>query len=97
VAQAKPLLEGHRRFTWFEPVKKGAPSQYESFTLGQQSSPKRGLHVGWPVRFDDGREPFTESSSAIRCSNWEEYRDPAQIWQRPYVAGLNHSSKQLGA
>ncbi|MBV9183619.1 MAG: methane/phenol/Toluene hydroxylase [Acidobacteria bacterium] len=96
MAQAKPLLEGNRKFTWFEPVKKGAPSQYENFTLGQQSSPKRGLHVGWPVRFDDGREPFTESSSAIRCSHWEEYRDPAQTWQRPYVAGLNHEQQTIG-
>jgi methane monooxygenase component A beta chain/propane monooxygenase small subunit len=52
--------------------------------------------VGWPVRFDDGREPFTENSSAIRCSNWEEYRDPAQTWQRPYVAGINHEQQTLG-
>ena len=60
MAKAKPLLEGHRRFAWFEPARKGSPSEYESYTLGQQSSPQRGLHVDWPVRFDDGREPFTE-------------------------------------
>jgi hypothetical protein len=96
VSEAKPLLEGHRRFAWFEPAKKGSPSEYESYTLGQQSSPKRGLHVGWPVRFDDGREPFTENSSAIRCSHWEQYRDPAQTWQRPYVAGINHEQQTLG-
>jgi methane monooxygenase component A beta chain/propane monooxygenase small subunit len=48
------------------------------------------------VRFDDGREPFTEVSSAIRCANWEGYRDPAQTWQRPYVAGLNHEQQTLG-
>ena len=64
--------------------------------IGQQSSPRRGLRVGWPVRFDDGREPFTETSTAIRCSNWEGYRDPAQTWQRPYVAGLNHEQQTLG-
>jgi hypothetical protein len=96
VAKTKPLLAGHRSFTWFEPIRKGSPSEYESYTLGQQSSPKRWLHVGWPVRFDDGREPFTESSSAIRCSNWEGYRDPAQTWQRPYVAGINHEQHTLG-
>jgi hypothetical protein len=96
VIKGKPLFEGHRKFAWFEPARKGSPSEYESYTLGQQSSPKRGLHVGWPVRFDDGREPFTESSSAIRCSNWEGYRDPAQTWQRPYVASINHEQQALG-
>jgi len=96
VEKAKQFFEGHRRFAWFEPAKKGSPSEYESYTLGQQSSPKRGLHVGWPVRFDDGREPFTENSSAIRCSNWEGYRDPAQTWQRPYVASINHEQQALG-
>jgi hypothetical protein len=96
VAEAKPLLEGHRRFAWFEPIRKGSPTEYESYTIGQQSSPQRGLHVGWPVRFDDGREPFTESSTAIRCSIWQSYRDPAQTWQRPYIAALNHEQQTLG-
>jgi len=96
VAAPRPLLEGHRRFAWFEPARKGSPSEYESYTLGQQSSPTRGLHVGWPVRFDDGREPFTEDSTAIRCCNWADYRDPARTWQRPYVAGLNHEQQTLG-
>jgi hypothetical protein len=96
VVKAQLLFEGHRKFAWFEPARKGSPSEYESYTLGQQSSPKRGLHVGWPVRFDDGREPFTENSSAIRCSNWEGYRDPAQTWQRPYVASINHEQQALG-
>jgi Methane/Phenol/Toluene Hydroxylase len=96
VAKAKPLLEGHKRFAWFEPIRKGSPSDYESYTIGQQSSPQRWLHVGWPVRFDDGREPFTERSTAICCSNWQGYRDPAQTWQRPYVANLNHEQQTLG-
>ena len=96
MAEFKPLLEGHRRFTWFELGRKGTPSEYENYTLGLQSSPKRWLHVGWPVQFDDGREPFTETSTAVRCSDWEGYRDPAQTWQRPYVAGINHEQQTLG-
>lgn len=96
VAETRPLFEGHRRFAWFEPIKKGSPSEYESYTIGQQPNPQRGLDVGWPVLFDDGRAPFTESSTAIRCSRWEDYRDPAQTWQRPYVAALNHEQQTLG-
>ena len=95
MGEAKAQFAGHRSFVWFKPAK-SSPSEYESYTLGQQSSPKKWLHVDWPVRFDDGRAPFIESSTAIRCSDWEIYRDPAQVWQRPYVAGINHEQQTLG-
>lgn len=94
-AEAHARFDGHRNFVWFKPAK-SSPSEYESYTLGQQSSPKRWLHVDWPVRFDDGREPFTENSTVIRCANWDMFRDPGQIWQRPYVAGINHEQQTLG-
>ena len=58
-------LEGHRGFTWFKPQKQ-RPTEYESYTVGLQSSPKQWLHVGWPCRFEDGREPFSEASTALR-------------------------------
>jgi Methane/Phenol/Toluene Hydroxylase len=96
MAEPRPLFEGHRRFTWFDLGRKGPASEYENYTLGLQSNPQGWLHVGWPVRFDDGREPFTENSSAIRCSSWGGYRDPAQTWQRPYVSAINHEQQTLG-
>ena len=77
-----PPFEGHRTFTWFTPRRRAA-TEYELYTVGQQSNPGQWLHVGWPIRFDDGREPFTASSTAIRCGNWAGYRDPAGLWQRP--------------
>ena len=87
-------LEGHRGFTWFKPQKQ-RPTEYESYTVGLQSSPERWLHVGWPCRFEDGREPFSEASTALRCANWQDYRDPAHVWQRPYVARVNREEQTL--
>lgn len=91
----KPKLEGHRRFMWFEPQKR-RPTEYESFTIGQQSSPDRWLDVGWPLCFDDGRPPFDEDSTALRCQRWEDFRDPAKVWQRPYVARVNREQQAQG-
>lgn len=89
------LLQGHRKFTWFKSAKT-LPSEYEAFTVGQRSSPLRWLHVGWPLRFEDGSEPFSEASTALRCTDWEAYRDPSQLWQRPYVATTNHEQQAFG-
>jgi methane monooxygenase component A beta chain/propane monooxygenase small subunit len=92
---ATPTFEGHRTFTWFNPRRRRA-TEYELYTVGQQSSPQQWLNVGWPIRFDDGREPYTAASTVIRCGNWEDYRDPAALWQRPYVASANHEEQALG-
>ena len=85
---------GHREFTWFTPSGRH-PTDYENLTVGQQSSPAEWLHVGWPVRFDDGRDPFTEDSSKIRSSRWRDWRDPFQVWQRPYVQNTNFEEQAL--
>jgi len=58
-------------------------------TAASKSSPAEWLHVGWPVRFDDGRDPFTEDSTRVRSCHWRDWRDPFQVWQRPYVQNTN--------
>ncbi len=85
---------GHRQFTWFTPSGRH-PTDYENLTVGQQSSPAEWLHVGWPVRFDNGRDPFTEDSTRIRSSRWRDWRDPFQVWQRPYVQNTNFEEQAL--
>ena len=91
---AAPIFQGHRTFAWFTPRRRNA-TEYELYTVGQQSGPEQGLAVDWPIRFDDGRAPFTASSTEVRCSNWQDYRDPAQLWQRPYVVAANHEEQAL--
>jgi len=85
---------GYRQFTWFTPSGRH-PTDYENLTVGQQSSPAEWLHVGWPVRFDNGRDPFTEDSTRIRSSRWRDWRDPFQVWQRPYVQNTNFDEQAL--
>ena len=85
---------GHREFTWFTPAGR-RPTDYENLTVGQQSSPAEWLHVGWPVRFDNGRDPFTEDSTRVRSSRWRDWRDPFQVWQRPYVQNTNFEEQAL--
>lgn len=92
----KPVLSGHRQFVWFEPRGR-RPTQYEAYSIGQQSSPGEWLRVGWPIRFDDGRDPWVASSTALRCGRWADYRDPTQTWQRPYVAQHDAHQQTLAA
>jgi methane monooxygenase component A beta chain/propane monooxygenase small subunit len=89
-----PVFEGHRTFAWITPQHRH-PSQYELFTVGQQSGPEGWLAVDWPIRFDDGRAPFTEATTAVRSSRWSDYRDPSRTWQRPYVVEADHQEQAL--
>jgi len=87
-------LEGNRSFTWFTPARR-KPTEYESYTVGQLSGPDQWLHVDWPLRFDDGRAPWVEEASEVRTAHWRDYRDPAQLWQRPYVSTRNQDQQAL--
>ena len=87
-------LSGNRQFVWFKPERR-RPTDYESYTLGQQSGPHQWLDVDWPLCFDDGEPPFSEAASAIKCSDWGQFRDPLKVWQRPYVSRNNSEEQAL--
>ncbi|MGE3288398.1 MAG: hypothetical protein AB7J32_20190 [Pseudonocardia sp.] len=87
--------EGDRTFTWFTPVRR-KPSEYELYTVGQQSAPGHWLDVGWPVHYDNGDPPWSDASSAVRTTLWAQYRDPSRTWQRPYVSTSNQDEQALG-
>ena len=84
----------NRQFVWFKPAGR-RPTQYEAYTVGQQSTPDEWLHVGWPLRFDDGRPPWDTKSTALRCTGWRDFRDPTETWQRPYVSRHNQQEQAL--
>lgn len=87
-------FEGNRQFTWFQPAGR-RPTQYEAYTVGQQSNPAEWLHVDWPVRFEDGRAPWVSDSTALRCTRWADFRDPTQTWLRPFVVEHNIQEQAL--
>ena len=87
-------LSGNRHFVWFKPERR-KPSDYESYTIGQQSGPHQWLDVDWPLCFDDGQVPFSEAASKIKCTTWDQFRDPSKVWQRPYVSRNNSEEQAL--
>src|SRR5438270_505350 len=41
-----------------------------------------------PVSLEDGRGTWTDASTTLRSSDWFEFRDPGEQWERPfYQAG----------
>ena len=95
-AEEGERYSGNRHFTFFQPRRR-KPTDYESFTLAQHLSPENFIEVDWPVRFDDGTEPFRRESTALRCSDWEAFRDPTQTHQREYVDTHNAQERALAA
>jgi len=93
-AQKRPDLSGARTFTWVTPAGK-RPTEYEDYTVGQQSTPAQYAYQGWPIRFDDGRDPYSDTSTEIKSTDWYAYRDPNQTTQRHYVAGMHESENAL--
>ncbi len=93
-AQKRENLPGNRSFVWVKAAGK-RPTEYEDLSVGQQSTPAQFAVQGWPIRFDDGRDPYTEDSTVIRSSDWYAYRDPNQTWQRGYIAGVHESERAL--
>jgi methane monooxygenase component A beta chain/propane monooxygenase small subunit len=86
--------DGYRTFVWFTPERR-KPSEYEMYTVGQQSGPDGWLDVDWPLRFDNGRAPWDDSSSSVVSTRWSEFRDPGRQWQRPYISDANHDEQAL--
>ena len=72
-----------RSFQWYVP-KKRRPTLYEDVTVDSQPSIRRHLDRGWPVYFEDGRGMWSEDSTKLNSSDWYDFRDPGQLWERSY-------------
>jgi hypothetical protein len=75
--------DAERQFAWYTPRRRRA-TRYEDVTIDTQPSVHRHLKRGWPVSFEDGRGTWSDSSTALRCSDWFEFRDPGEQWERTY-------------
>jgi NAD(P)H-flavin reductase/ferredoxin len=75
--------EREREFSWFTPRRKRA-SLYEDVTIDTQPSIHRHLSRGWPVSFEDGRGTWDDNSTALLSSEWFDFRDPGEQWERTY-------------
>ena len=75
--------EEGRQFAWYRP-RKSRPTVYEDVTVDTQPSVHRHLDRGWPVHFEDGRGLWSDDSTRLRAADWYEFRDPGQMWERPF-------------
>ena len=79
----------HRRapsvdFRYLKPAGRRA-TQYEEVTLHTQWSPRNFAAQGWFSPSSGGRPMWSEDSTLLRAADWWAYRDPGQLWFRPYV------------
>jgi NAD(P)H-flavin reductase/ferredoxin len=81
---ARALSE--REFAWFEPHGRRS-TLYEDVTIDTQPSIHRHLKRGWPVSFEDGRGTWNDASTALRSGDWFAFRDPGELWERPFYQG----------
>ncbi len=89
--------EPERSFLWYKPKKRRA-TVYEDVTVDSQPSVHRHLDREWPVHFEDGRGMWWDDSTALKSGDWYEFRDPGQMWERPYYqAGTAHEQLIEGA
>ena len=72
-----------RSFQWYTPKKRRA-TLYEDVTVDSQPSVHRHLNRGWPVHFEDGRGLWWDDSTRLRSTDWYDFRDPGQLWERNY-------------
>jgi len=75
--------ESRRGFFYFTP-KKRRPSVYEEVTIDTQISVDRHLKGGWLIAFEDGRGSHSLGSTALRVADWFDWRDPGELWERPF-------------
>jgi NAD(P)H-flavin reductase/ferredoxin len=75
--------ESERMFSWYEPRKRRA-TLYEDVTIDTQPSVHRHLTRGWPVSFEDGRGTWNGASTVLQSSDWFDFRDPGEQWERPF-------------
>lgn len=93
----KPARAGdmeERSFTYFSPAKRRA-TLYEDVTVDTQPSVHRHIERGWPVSFEDGRGTWSDDSTALRCTDWYAFRDPGQLWERPFYQQGSAAEAQI--
>jgi NAD(P)H-flavin reductase/ferredoxin len=93
-AKADPPATDERSLAWFEPRRTRA-SLYEDVTVDTQPSIHRHLTRGWPLHFQDGRGTWNDASTALRSADWFAFRDPGELWERPFYQSASAVEQQI--
>lgn len=87
--------EPERQFQWVVPKGRKA-SIYEDITLDTQPSVHRFMTNGYFVSFPDGRGTWDDNSTALDAT-WSDFRDPNELWERPYYQQGAQCEKEIEA
>jgi NAD(P)H-flavin reductase len=96
VEAAVPVAVDERDFAWYTPQDRRA-TLYEDVTVDTQPSIHRHITRGWPVSFEDGRGTWNDASTALRCGDWFAFRDPGELWERPFYQAGSAAEQQIEA
>src|SRR5882762_7568726 len=83
-----------RTFTYYEPQKRKA-SVYEDVTVDVQPDPERYLIQGWIYGFGDGPGGYPHDWTALKSSNWHEFRDPNEEWEQTIYRNQSAVVRQI--
>lgn len=86
--------DGPRDFGYITPAGRRL-SEYEAVTLYIQPDPKGFDRPGDLTTRPDGRGTWNEDSTAMRCEDWFAFRDPAEMWQRPYISRQTDQERSI--
>ncbi|HQT86395.1 MAG: toluene hydroxylase [Acidiphilium sp. 37-64-53] len=72
-----------RKYNYFEPKGRKA-SHYEDMTVDVQPDPERYLLQDWIINFADGTPTYDKNWTALKSSNWHQFRAVDQEWERTH-------------
>jgi propane monooxygenase small subunit len=72
-----------RKYNYFEPKGRKA-SHYEDMTVDVQPDPERYLLQDWIISFADGTPTYDKTWTALKSSNWHQFRAVDQEWERTH-------------
>jgi propane 2-monooxygenase small subunit len=74
-----------RQYNYYTPKGRKA-TLYEDVTVDVQPDPERYLIQDWIISFANGAPAYNKSLTAIKSSNWHEYRAPDEEHERNHFA-----------
>ncbi len=88
--------EPERSFQWVVPKGRKA-SIYEDLTLDTQPSVHRFQKSGYFCSYPDGRGTWDDNSTALDVATWSAFRDPNELWERPYYQQGAQCEREIDA
>ena len=83
-----------RAYNYFEPKGRRA-SRYEDVTVDVQPDPEKYLTQGWILGWPNGDLGYDPNWTAIKSSDWHEFRDPNEEWEKTYYINNANSVRQV--